>query len=150
MRTVRRPAGVNSRGANCSGRSLSIPQEGGGRLEVAKQRIRAQQLTKQVQFLVFTHIFLLWDFESQQCFACPGFRLATDERRSGRDPPWPWRPPCTCLSTFSTRCWRWTTALTTTSVQQKPVDGQAEARGEKIFQNGSKSHTVTFSWRCFK
>ena len=99
---------------------------------------------------VFTQIFHLLDFESQLCYVCSGGRLATDERSSGRDPPWPWRPPCTCLSTFSTRCWRWTTALTTTPVQQKSVDGQAEARGEKIFQNGSKSHTVTFSWRCFK
>ena len=60
VRTVRRPAGITSRGPN-AGRSLSIPQEG-GRLEVAKQRIRAQQLTKQVTFsslFVISHFHFL-------------------------------------------------------------------------------------------
>ena len=60
MRTVRRPAGITLRGPN-AGRSLSIPQEG-GRLEVAKQRIRAQQLTKQVTFsslVVISHFHFL-------------------------------------------------------------------------------------------
>ena len=61
MRTIRRPVGVGSLGTSAV-RSQSLPQEIrdgkldltrelAGKMDVTRQRIRAQQLTKQVSFL---------------------------------------------------------------------------------------------------
>ena len=61
MRTIRRPVGVGSLGSSAV-RSQSLPQEIrdgkmdltrelAAKMDVTRQRIRAQQLTKQVSFL---------------------------------------------------------------------------------------------------
>ena len=129
VRTVRRPAGITSRGPT-AGRSLSIPQEG-SRLEVAKQRIRAQQLTKQVpfsSFFVFSHFHFLVQLASK------GVRLATDECSSCSNPSRTWRasrPGLPRLQIQPTGGWGCPPALPTTPIQQEPVHGQVKARGSQ-------------------
>ena len=69
VRTIRRPAGVGSLGASAV-RSQSLPQEIrdgkldltrelAGKMDVTRQRIRAQQLTKQVSFFFLQNFHFL-------------------------------------------------------------------------------------------
>ena len=142
MRTVRRPAGLTSRGPN-GGRSLSIPQDG-GRLEVAKQRIRAQQLTKQVPFSS-AHTFTFLSSISRSTLYSGG-GLATDERSSGSNSPWSGRAPRPGLSVLQVkpiRGCRWPPPIPAPPIQQEPVHGQAETRGRELFQFGVNSENLT-------